>query len=78
MMLELTDDRRGIYLCIYLPVYIFTQDPKKKWTLSEAACDGLAASMLVTILLDFWRIGFGSIHSEGTAGSSAGLPWMAK
>jgi cycloeucalenol cycloisomerase len=45
---------------------------KRKWSLSEAAIDSLAASMLVTILLDLWRISLGGI----VPGTDSGLPWM--
>ena len=51
------------------------QDPKKKkWGVTDAALDALAAAMLVTILLDLWRISFGSILGAG--GEAGGLPWM--
>ena len=56
------------------------EDPKKrKWGATDAALDGLAAAMLVTILLDLWRITVGSIvDTAGGAGAAAGgaLPWM--
>lgn len=53
-----------------------------KWKASEAAFDALAAGMLVTILLDLWRISLGGIVDGSGATSSdsgaagAGLPWM--
>ncbi len=43
-----------------------------KWTSSEAALDALAAGMLVTILLDLWRIWLGGIVDV----KDRGLPWM--
>ena len=54
----------------------------KPFTLWRAVVDALAASMLVTCLLDFWRIGVGSSiltsggNSSGEARAS-GLPWMS-
>eukprot|EP00887_Chlorella_sp_A99_P005552 scaffold1.g5552.t1 len=46
----------------------------KHYTLWRAAVDALAAGMLVTCLLDFWRISFGSIVDG--QGGSGGLPWL--
>jgi hypothetical protein len=37
--------------------------------------DALAAGMLVTCLLDFWRLWVGGIVDGQDAGAS-GLPWM--
>lgn len=45
----------------------------KPYTLWRAVVDALAAGMLVTCLLDFWRIGLGGIVDTPGAG---GLPWM--
>jgi cycloeucalenol cycloisomerase len=45
----------------------------KPFTLWRTAVDALAAGMLVTCLLDFWRIGVGGIV-EG--GGGEGQPWM--
>ena len=49
--------------------------------------DALAAGMLVTCLLDFWRIGVGSIYQTPpvvvvvevpkTMGARLGLPWLS-
>ncbi len=54
-----------------------------KWKASEAAFDSLAAGMLVTILLDLWRITLGGIvdgssssSGAGSGAAGAGLPWM--
>lgn len=46
----------------------------KHYTLWRVVVDALAAGMLVTCLLDFWRIGLGGIV-EGEAGSG-GVPWV--
>jgi len=35
--------------------------------------DSLAASMLVTLLLDFWRLGVGALDGDVVSG----LPWMS-
>ena len=64
--------------CLRAPIH----PQAKPFTLWRAVVDALAASMLVTCLLDFWRIGVGgSILSSGGGSSSgeastSGLPWM--
>lgn len=65
----------AIYFFVSFPMFYRMDEyvKQRKWTVSEAAIDSLAASMLVTILLDLWRISVGSITE--TPGSS-GLPWM--
>ena len=57
---------------------------RRRWTLGAVALDALAASMLVTLLLDFWRVAFGGIvdGSGGGGGGggdarAAGLIWAA-
>lgn len=44
----------------------------KPFTLWRTVVDALAAGMLVTCLLDFWRLGVGGIVD----GAGAGLPWL--
>jgi len=54
------------------------------YTLWRVAVDALAAGMLVTLLLDFWRLGIGGIvvdddnnnNSCGGGGSNWSLPWL--
>ncbi len=51
------------------------QEPRaRKWTVGEAALDSLAAGMLVTLLLDFWRLYLGGIN-DGQAGGKGGMVW---
>ena len=66
----------AIYFFVSFPMFFrIDEDPgKRRWTTSEAALDALAASMLVTIVLDLWRIFFGNIH--GGRDGTASLPWM--
>lgn len=68
----------AIYFFVSFPMFYRMDEytKQRKWTVKEAAVDSLAASMLVTILLDLWRISVGGI--TGAAGSAAGdgLPWM--
>mmetsp|Transcript_5835 Transcript_5835/g.10324 ORF Transcript_5835/g.10324 Transcript_5835/m.10324 type:complete len:289 (-) Transcript_5835:3928-4794(-) len=53
----------GIYFIVSFPMFLrIDEDPQKaKWTLAETALDAFAAAMIVTLLLDFWRLTLGSI-----------------
>jgi len=52
------------------------EDPKeKKWSMSRVIIDSLGACMLITVLLDFWRLSIGNILGEKTIEC---LPWMAE
>lgn len=57
----------GIYFIVSFPMF-FRVGEERTWTSSEALIDAGAACMLVTCLLDLWRL------VVGTGG--AGLPWM--
>ncbi len=49
----------------------------KHYSLWRTIVDALAAGMLVTCLLDFWRLCVGGIvDAEG--GSEGGLPWISQ
>ncbi|GBF93808.1 cycloeucalenol cycloisomerase [Raphidocelis subcapitata] len=67
----------AIYFFVSFPMFIrIDEEPGgKKWTLAQVALDALAAGMLVTILLDTWRITFGGIVDDPK--SQAGLTWAA-
>jgi cycloeucalenol cycloisomerase len=45
------------------------------WTLRQTLLDSLAACMLVTILLDLWRLGY-LAYRGGPGAAGGGLPWM--
>eukprot|EP00884_Botryococcus_braunii_P004627 jgi/Botrbrau1/14165/Bobra.182_3s0104.2 len=63
----------AIYFFVSFPMYfIMDEQIQPKWTAGRAALDSLAAGMLVTILLDFWRLAIGSIAGDAPAQS---LPW---
>ncbi|KAL3699907.1 hypothetical protein R1sor_017929 [Riccia sorocarpa] len=86
-------DRKAMYLygSFFYAIYFFAsfpmffrldEDPGKPWTLSQTAIDSLAAAMLVTILLDLWRISLGPIVKIPWGASleqcaAHGLPWLA-
>jgi cycloeucalenol cycloisomerase len=64
----------AIYFFVSFPMFfLMDENPREKWTLWQACLDSLASGMLVTILLDLWRISLGAI-TEGAVGG--GLPWM--
>lgn len=46
---------------------------QRPYTVWRTVVDALAAGMLVTCLLDFWRISYGSILADGT--HTTKLPW---
>ena len=46
---------------------------KEKWSLARTAIDSFGACMIVTMLLDFWRLVVGGVLD---ASSTQGLPWM--
>ena len=48
----------------------------RRWSVGRDATDSLAAGMLVTLLLDAWRLGVGGIVEERRGGWRGGLPWM--
>lgn len=66
----------AIYFFVSFPMFFrMDEAPSKKWTASEAAFDSLAAGMLVTILLDLWRITFGGL--DGQAQAQGGITWFS-
>mmetsp|Transcript_6017 Transcript_6017/g.10866 ORF Transcript_6017/g.10866 Transcript_6017/m.10866 type:complete len:281 (-) Transcript_6017:216-1058(-) len=69
----------AIYFFVSFPMFFrMDEDPKRPWTNSQAALDSLAAGMLVTIILDLWRISFGAITEAGSSAAPTGPPsWMA-
>lgn len=62
----------GIYFYVSFPMFyrIYEEDEKllKRWKVSDAALDSLAACMIVTIFLDLWRLSLGNVD---------GLPWLS-
>ena len=81
----------AIYFFVSFPAfYVMDEFPRHKWSLARAASDALAAGMLVTILLDFWRLGVGPLESAPVTGTrteakvldalsntaKSRLPWM--
>ena len=67
----------AIYFWVSFPAfYIMDENTRaRKWTLARAAWDALAAGMLVTLLLDAWRVCIGPIY--GGDSRSETLPWLA-
>jgi cycloeucalenol cycloisomerase len=65
----------AIYFFVSFPAFMaMDEGPVERWSLVRAAADALGACMLVTILLDAWRLGIGAI--DGGAAPQAGLPWL--
>lgn len=70
----------AIYFFVSFPMfYRMDESPKRQWSLQQATLDSLAASMLVTCLLDFWRLSLGAIWDKTQAvlePQGHGLPWL--
>lgn len=65
----------ALYFIVSFPMYYrIEEDPvAPKWSLQQVALDALAASMLVTFLLDFWRLFIGPIVPNAVPSH---VPWM--
>ncbi|EFH40318.1 hypothetical protein ARALYDRAFT_495101 [Arabidopsis lyrata subsp. lyrata] len=70
----------AIYFIVSFPMF-FRMDEKSSdgWDLSRVAVDALGAAMLVTIILDLWRLFLGPIVPlpEGQNCLQSGLPWFS-
>ncbi|XP_010442523.1 PREDICTED: cycloeucalenol cycloisomerase [Camelina sativa] len=70
----------AIYFLVSFPMF-FRMDEKSsnEWDLSRVAVDALGAAMLVTIILDLWRLVLGPIVPlpEGQKCLESGLPWFS-
>lgn len=66
----------AIYFWVSFPVFFFLDEDSKapKAPLWRAPWDGLASGMLVTIILDLWRILIGPIYMGDT--QHPGMPFM--
>ncbi|XP_057832214.2 cycloeucalenol cycloisomerase [Cryptomeria japonica] len=70
----------AIYFFVSFPMFIrLDEKASDPWSLSRTTIDALGAAMLVTILLDLWRLFLGPIvnttaHKECF---SHGLPWLS-
>ncbi|XP_021741221.1 cycloeucalenol cycloisomerase-like [Chenopodium quinoa] len=70
----------AIYFIVSFPMFLrIDEKPSDKWDLARVAVDALGAAMLVTIILDLWRIFLGPIVPlpEEKLCAQAGLPWFA-
>ncbi|KAH9608234.1 hypothetical protein KSS87_015047 [Heliosperma pusillum] len=70
----------AIYFVVSFPMFLrIDEKPGDKWDLARVAVDALGAAMLVTIILDLWRIFLGPIVpvSDTQQCAQAGLPWFA-
>ncbi|XP_062182579.1 cycloeucalenol cycloisomerase-like [Phragmites australis] len=67
----------AIYFMISFPMFSRI-DENEKWNLSRVAVDALGAAMLVTIILDLWRIFLGPIVPipESRRCGQPGLAWF--
>lgn len=78
----------AIYFWVSFPLFMRideeewgTGEAKRRWTLRNVALDALGAGMLVTILLDAWRLAVGGIvDDEGglRAAAAQGMQWAVR
>lgn len=67
----------AIYFFVSFPLFFrIDENPTKKWTLGDVALNSLAAGMLVTILLDLWRLGLGPLVQISPEQKARGPPWL--
>ncbi|KAG2331712.1 hypothetical protein Bca4012_018730 [Brassica carinata] len=70
----------AIYFIVSFPMFSRMEEkPSDEWDLSRVAVDALGAAMLVTIILDLWRLFLGPIVPlpEGQNCLQSGLPWFS-
>ncbi|PWZ16974.1 Cycloeucalenol cycloisomerase [Zea mays] len=68
----------AIYFIVSFPMFSRIDEKDEKWSLSRVAVDSLGAAMLVTIILDLWRIFLGPIVPvpESRQCGQPGLAWF--
>ncbi|KAK4482414.1 hypothetical protein RD792_009569 [Penstemon davidsonii] len=69
----------AIYFFVSFPMFLrIDEKPGDKWDLPRVAIDALGAAMLVTIILDLWRIFLGPIVPvpDSKQCLQPGLPWF--
>nr|CAB3460100.1 unnamed protein product [Digitaria exilis] len=68
----------AIYFFVSFPMFSRIDETDEKWNLSRVAVDSLGAAMLVTIILDLWRIFLGPIVPipESRRCGQPGLAWF--
>jgi len=68
----------AIYFLVSFPMFSRIDEKAEKWDLGRVAIDALGAAMLVTIILDLWRIFLGPIVPipESRQCGQLGLAWF--
>ncbi|VAI02442.1 unnamed protein product [Triticum turgidum subsp. durum] len=68
----------AIYFLVSFPMFSRIDEKAEKWDLPRVAVDALGAAMLVTIILDLWRIFLGPIVPipESRRCGQPGLAWF--
>lgn len=59
----------ALYFVVSFPMYYRMDEDGTQWTLGRAIVDAFGAAMIVTCLLDFWRLTIGSIVPTRNAGT---------
>ena len=69
----------AIYFFVSFPVFFRLDEARGTARAStlQCVCQSLASAMVVTLLLDFWRLGLGPISSSpSTSSSVSGISWL--
>lgn len=68
----------AIYFLVSFPMFSRIDEKAEKWDIPRVAVDALGAAMLVTIILDLWRIFLGPIVPvpESRRCGQPGLAWF--
>eukprot|EP01119_Soliformovum_irregulare_P003327 TRINITY_DN1372_c0_g3_i1.p1 TRINITY_DN1372_c0_g3~~TRINITY_DN1372_c0_g3_i1.p1 ORF type:complete len:306 (-),score=69.50 TRINITY_DN1372_c0_g3_i1:35-928(-) len=65
----------GIYFYVSFPMFYHVDEKRTdNWTLGYTTIHSFAACMMVTTILDFWRIILGGLHAGVTVPET--LPWL--
>eukprot|EP00808_Paulinella_micropora_P001882 g36322.t1 len=64
----------GIYFWCSYPMYFRLDEVKATWTLGQVALDSFACCMMVTLILDFWRLLIGNVNPDTPP--STGMPFV--
>ena len=78
----------GLYFVVSFPAFARLDEeegklggavaPASYWTAGQTAIDSLGACMLVTLLLEAWRLGVTAARAGDGGGGLAGLPWLLR
>ena len=51
-----------IYFIVSFPMFLRVDESVDRWSIYDVLMDSLACCMLITILLDWWKLIFGAVY----------------